>query len=253
MDLFFILTFFVFGLVFGSFFNVVGLRSPRDETFVNDRSYCPNCRHSLSWYELIPVFSFLIQRGKCRNCNQRISFIYPTIELLTGFLFAFSYIQIGFELELVTAILLMSMLMIVLVSDITYMIIQNKVLLFFLPLFLIMRFLVPLEPWWSSIVGGLVAFILLAIIIIVSRGGMGAGDMKLFGVLGIVLGTSKVLLAFFLSCLIGAIVGIFLLAFKIIKRKQPIPFGPYIIVAAILTYFYGDKMINWYLNFLVLS
>lgn len=250
MDFFFVIALFVFGLVFGSFFNVVGLRSPRDETFVNDRSYCPNCKHQLSWYELIPVVSFLIQKGKCRNCNQRISIIYPTTELLTGFLFAFSYIHIGLELELITALFLMSMLMIILVSDISYMIIQNKVLLFFLPFFIIMRVIVPLEPWWSSIVGGLVAVVLIAIIIIISRGGMGAGDMKLFGVLGIILGTSKVLLAFFLSCLIGAVIGIFLLAFKIIERKQPIPFGPYIIVAAILTYFYGDAMINWYFNLL---
>lgn len=89
------------------------------------------------------------------------------------------------------------MLNIILVSDITYMLIPNKVLLFFLPFFLIMRMVHPLDPWWSPIIGSIIGFGIIAIIILFSRGGMGAGDMKLFGVLGIILGTQKVLLAFF--------------------------------------------------------
>ncbi|AXI09696.1 prepilin peptidase [Oceanobacillus zhaokaii] len=251
MQLLFALFFFLFGITFGSFYNVVGLRSPKNETFVNDRSYCPSCKHQLSWYELIPVFSFLIQRGKCRHCKTQISFIYPSIELLTGFLFAFSFWEIGLEWELITALLLVSMLMIILVSDVTYMVIQNKVLLFFLPLLIITRLIQPLDPWWSPIVGAIVIALILAIIILVSRGGMGAGDMKLFAVLGVVLGVEKVLLAFFLSCLLGAIIGMLLMVFKIIKRKQPVPFGPYIVLAALIAYFYGDLLIDWYLGLMV--
>lgn len=237
---------FLFGITLGSFFNVVGLRVPKKIPFTNDRSNCPSCRKQLSWYELIPLLSFLLQRAKCRNCRQKISPIYPITELLTGLLFVLSYYIIGFEMELITALLLISMLMIILVSDITYMLIPNKILLFFLPLFIIMRIIQPLEPWWSSVVGGGGAFLLLAIIILVSKGGMGAGDMKLFGLLGIVLGLGKVLLTFFLASLLGAVVGLFLLGFKIIERKQPIPFGPYIIVATIISYFYGDLFISWY-------
>lgn len=245
--------FFLLGISFGSFYNVVGLRSPKNETYVNNRSYCPNCKKALSWYELIPIVSFFIQRGKCRACEQEISVIYPFVELLTGMLFAFSYLVLGYNWELLIALLLVSMLMIILVSDLTYMIIQNKILLFFLPLFIILRIVVPLDPWWSPIVGSAGAFLLLAILIILSRGGMGAGDMKLFGVLGIVLGLNKVLLAFFLSCLIGAIVGILLMVLKIVKRKQPIPFGPYIALAALISYFYGDIMTEWYLNFFIVT
>ncbi|WP_325034799.1 prepilin peptidase [Lentibacillus sp. Marseille-P4043] len=148
------------------------------------------------------------------------------------------------------ALLLMSMLIIIFVSDITYMLIPDKLLLFFLPLFIVMRYVEPLDPWWSAIVGALIGFAVIAIVILVSRGGMGAGDMKLFGVLGIVLGMQKVLLAFFLACVIGAFIGMLLLLFKVIERKQPIPFGPYIVVAAIVTYFYGDSLLNWYLNLL---
>ncbi|MCR1834199.1 prepilin peptidase [Oceanobacillus caeni] len=251
MDAMITIFFFVFGITFGSFFNVVGLRLPKNETFANDRSYCPSCKKQLQWYELIPVFSFLFQGGKCRNCKANISFIYPVVELFTGFLFAFSYFKIGLQTELITAILLVSMLNIILVSDITYMLIPNKVLLFFLPFFLIMRMVHPLDPWWSPIIGSIIGFGIIAIIILFSRGGMGAGDMKLFGVLGIILGTQKVLLAFFLACLIGAIIGMLFMIFKVIARKQPVPFGPSIILAALISYFYGDMLINWYLRFLL--
>src|SRR5699024_4826772 len=202
LDIFFIIFFFLFGVSFGSFYNVVGLRLPKDEIFTNDRSYCLNCKKTLTWYELIPVLSYLFQMGKCRGCKKKISIIYPSIELLTGILFAFSYWILGFQWELAVAILFVSMLMIILVSDLTYMIIQNKVLLFFLPCFVILRMIEPLNPWWSPVAGGVGAFLLLALIIILSRGGMGAGDMKLFGVLGIVLGLQHVLLSFFIACLI---------------------------------------------------
>ncbi|RLL47860.1 prepilin peptidase [Oceanobacillus piezotolerans] len=248
MEYFYIICFFTFGIVFGSFFNVIGLRTPKNEPFIHERSHCPSCKHQLSWYELIPLLSFIIQGGKCRHCKKRISLIYPAIELLTGVLFAISYMKIGFNLELVTALFLISMLMIILVSDITYMLIQNKVLLFFLPIFIVIRVFNPLTPWWSSIVGAAVGFGIIALIIIVSRGGMGAGDMKLFGVLGIILGTKYVLLAFFLSCLAGAVIGMLLLVTKIINRKQPVPFGPYIVFATLITYFYGDSLIDWYLS-----
>lgn len=245
-----ILFIFLFGITLGSFFNVVGLRVPKKIPFANDRSFCRSCSKQLSWYELIPVLSFILQRGRCRNCQQKISPIYPAVELLTGLLFVLSFHKIGFELELITALLLISMLMIILVSDITYMLIPNKILLFFLPLFIMMRIIQPLEPWWSALVGGGVAFLLLAIIILVSKGGMGAGDMKLFGLLGLVLGVGKVLLTFFLASLLGAVIGMLLMSFKVIERKQPIPFGPYIIAATIIAYFYGDLFIAWYLNFL---
>ncbi|SEQ11095.1 type 4 prepilin peptidase 1 Aspartic peptidase. MEROPS family A24A [Virgibacillus subterraneus] len=240
--------FFLLGLIFGSFFNVVGLRLPENIPFANDRSICPHCKHQLSWFENIPIISFVIQGAKCRHCKKEISFIYPVIELFTGILFALSYSLLGLNLEIITAILLISMLMIILVSDITYMLIPNRVLLFFLPLFIIIRIIQPLNPWWSSILGVIIGITILALIIIISRGGMGAGDMKLFGILGIILGVDKVLLAFFLSCMIGAIIGMMLLLFRVIERNQPVPFGPYIVAATLITFFYGELLLNWYFN-----
>ncbi|MFC3040112.1 prepilin peptidase [Virgibacillus xinjiangensis] len=248
MELALIIIFFLLGLIFGSFFNVVGLRLPEGKPFANDRSACPACHSQLSWYENIPLVSFMVQRGRCRHCGGRISFLYPAVEWFTGCLFAVSYVWVGLQPELVTALLLVSMLMIILVSDLAYMRIPNQVLLFFLPFFLIMRMIVPLEPWWSPLLGAVLGLLITAGIIVASRGGMGAGDMKLFGVLGIVLGAGKLLVAFFLSCVIGAVIGVLLLAFKVVGRKQPVPFGPYIVAGSLLTYFFGDSLITWYIN-----
>lgn len=250
MDIFWISMFFLFGIIFGSFFNVVGLRVPKKLPFHNDRSFCPSCKQQLSWYELIPIISYLLQQGKCRNCDTHISLIYPIVEAFTGFLFAFSFMKIGFEVELVTALFFVSMLMIIFVSDITYMLIPNKILLFFLPFFILMRFLSPLTPWYDAIIGAIVGFGLIALIIIVSQGGMGAGDMKLFGVIGIVLGWKNVLLAFFIAAFLGAFIGGILMLVNKVKKKQPIPFGPYIVIGALISYFYGEQILTFYLSLL---
>lgn len=250
MEFFWLSCFFIFGTVFGSFFNVVGLRVPKKINFTSERSQCPNCNTTLGAYELIPIVSYVMQGGKCRTCQTSVSPIYPIVEMLTGSLFVFSYWKLGFTLELFTAILLISMLMILFVSDMTYMIIPNKVLLFFLPLLMIARIITPLDPWYNSVIGAVVGFALLAVIIIVSKGGMGAGDMKLFGVLGIVLGLGKVLLTFFLAALFGAIVGGVFMMFKKVEKRQAIPFGPFIALAAIISFFYGDRIIQIYLSLL---
>lgn len=250
MSILFTLISFLFGIIFGSFFNVVGLRLPQKQSFTSGRSHCPHCHTPLKSYELVPVLSYLFQRGKCRHCKQKISAIYPIIELLTGLLFALSYVLIGLNVELIVAILFMSMLMILFVSDLTYMIIPNKVLLFFLPLFIILRMIEPLTPWTTSITGAVVGFSMIAFIILISKGGMGAGDMKLFGVLGIVLGLKNVLLTFFLATIIGAVFGLGLLLFKKVKRNQSIPFGPFIVAAAIISYFAGNDIMAWYMNLL---
>ena len=244
------ITFFIFGIVFGSFFNVVGLRVPLGEVFTNDRSRCPHCEQQLSAIELIPLFSFLLQKGKCRHCAAPIGLMYPIIELGTGLLFTFAYMQLGFTWELITVLLLISLAMILIVSDVRYMLIPNNILLSFLPLFIVLRIIHPLDPWWSSITGAVGGFLLVMMIILVSRGGMGAGDMKLLGVLGIVLGLAKVLVTFFLACLVGAIVGMLLKGWNKLGKKQPIPFGPYLVLAALYTYFYGDGLIDWYLSLL---
>ncbi|MDV2684894.1 prepilin peptidase [Alkalihalophilus lindianensis] len=249
IDWLFMIYLFVFGLTFGSFFNVVGLRVPVGESIVAPRSHCTTCDRDLATRELIPVFSFLFQKGKCRGCGTRISPLYPFIELMTGIAFVLAYLVVGWSYELVVAFLLISLLAIIFVSDIRYMLIPNKILLFFAPLYILLRLTIaPLAPWWDALIGAGVGFGLLLLIAIVSKGGMGGGDIKLFALLGLVLGWQNVLLAFFFSCFYGTIIaGVGMLLGKV-KRGKPIPFGPFIVLGTITAYFFGNSLVKWYIG-----
>ncbi|OZI11297.1 prepilin peptidase [Bacillaceae bacterium SAS-127] len=237
---------FLYGLVFGSFFHVVGCRVPIKKSFIYSRSACSHCHHRLTAVELIPILSYVKQSGRCINCQARISPIYILVELITASLFTYAYIYFGIGLEWLLAITLISLLIIITVSDLLYMVIPDKILLFFLGLFLIERYLFPLEPWWDSISGAFVGFSLLFLIAVVTKGGMGGGDIKLFAVIGFVFGTEGILLTFFLSTCLGAIGGLIGLWFGVIKRQQPFPFGPFIAVSALLVLFSENRILNWY-------
>jgi len=246
VTLVYVVLFFIYGIVFGSFFNVVGLRVPKKESIVSPPSHCTTCQRKLVVLDLIPVFSYIFLKGKCRGCDAKISPIYPFMEFMTGVLFALSYFLLGFSLELVVGLLFMSLLIIITVSDIAYMLIPDKVLLPFAIVLLIMRLFSPLSPWWDSLLGAIVGFGVLLLIAFVSKGGMGGGDIKLFFVLGIVLGTVQTLLTLFLAAFIGSIVGVIILKKSGKGRKTPIPFGPSISIAAVIAYFWGAHLIEWY-------
>ena len=246
MEWLYLILFFIYGMVFGSFFNVVGLRVPKKESIVSPPSHCTKCERKLVAFDLIPVFSYLFLRGKCRGCGSKISPIYPFMEFITGVLFALSFYMLGFGWELVVAIIFVSLLVIITVSDIAYMLIPNKVLLPFAILLFIGRIISPLTPWWDSLLGAVVGFGVLAVIGLLSKGGMGGGDIKLFFVIGLMLGSIQTLLTLFLASLIGTIVGLFILKRTGQGRKTPIPFGPSIASAAVIVYFYGANIVEWY-------
>lgn len=240
--------FFILGTIFGSFYNVVGLRVPENTFLEQERSYCPHCKKTLHWYELIPIFSYVIQKGKCRGCSNRISSIYPLIEAATGIGFAISFFIHGLQFELIFALLIVSLSVIIVVSDLRYQKIPNKILLFFTPVFLVWRILFPLDPWWSSFLGAVIAFLLLSMIILVSKGGMGMGDLKYFTLLGFVFGLQQFLLLFLLSTFYGTLFNLVLMAAGKVSRKSRVPFGPYISLAAVTVLFYGELILNWYLS-----
>ncbi|MGI8317224.1 prepilin peptidase [Halobacillus mangrovi] len=248
MTLFYSLNFLMLGFILGSFFNVVGLRLPKGILFKDERSYCPRCYHSLRWFELIPLMSYVLQRGKCRHCQKCISPLYPIMETVSGIMFVFCYSLIGFQVELFLALALISLFHIILVSDFVYMIIPNKLLLMFFALFILYRLFIPLEPWWNALLGGFIGIALTAAIILICNGGMGGGDMKLFGLIGFVLGWKLLFLTFFLSTLTGALMSSVLLMAGVIKRDQPFPFGPIIALSAVLSFFSGDIIIEWYVQ-----
>lgn len=241
---------FIFGLVFGSFFNVVGLSVPLKQSFTTRRSACPTCGKTLSALELLPVLSYVIQAGKCRGCQSRISPLYPIIELLTGLLFVSAPLVFGWQGELVVAWTLISLLIIITVSDLVYMMIPDRILLVFAGLFFIERLWLPLTPWWDALLGAAVGFFLLLLIAIVSKGGMGGGDIKLFAVLGFVLGTKAVLLGFFLATFYGAFFGIIGIVFKLVQKGKPIPFAPFIALGTLTSYYFYEEIIRVYVQFL---
>ncbi|WP_231563657.1 MULTISPECIES: A24 family peptidase [Anoxybacillus] len=240
---------FLLGLLLGSFYNVVGLRVPKGESIVAPRSHCPHCKRTLTALELIPVVSYVLQKGKCRACSARISFVYPLIELSAAILFTLAPLFVGWSAEVAVSWTLISLFVIIFVSDVHYMVIPNRVLLFFTPLLLVERlWIAPLTPWWDSLLGSVVGFMILFVIAVVSKGGMGGGDIKLFALIGLALGAKLTVLAFFLSTLVGTIFGLIGMALGRVKRGEPMPFGPAIVVGTLIAYFFGETMIDMYVK-----
>lgn len=241
---------FVLGLVFGSFFNVAGLRLSKKQSIIHPPSHCPSCNHRLAPIDLIPVVSYLLLKGKCRYCRGKIAVLYPAIELVTACLFAAATFAIDSPAVLFLSWALISLLIIIIVSDISYMIIPDKVLVFFASLLLIFQcWMIPVTKWWQPITGAMVGFAVPFFIAVITRGNIGGGDIKLFAVLGFVLGWKGVLVAFFFSTFYGALIGGVGLVTGILRKRKPIPFGPFIALGALTAYFFGDAILNWYVHF----
>ncbi|MCY7915590.1 prepilin peptidase [Bacillus haynesii] len=244
----FIFYLFTAGLVLGSFFNSAGHRIPEKISLIAPRSLCRVCKRQLGFAELIPVLSYLMQRGRCKGCQTPVSIVYPAVELSAAILFAFAGMRIGHQGELVIVLALISMLLVVFVSDVAHMVIPDAVLCFFLLVFAIGRFLVPLEQWHSGLSGALVGGMLPLLTLLLTKGGIGWGDVKLFAVIGMALGSRLLVLAFFLSAAAGTMLGLIALLAGKLKKNEPMPFAPAILIGTLTSCFYGDPMIEWYLQ-----
>ena len=237
MELYYTIVFFIFGTIFGSFFNVVGSRLPNGESIINPPSHCSNCNHKLGFWELFPIISYIFLRGKCKECKTKISIIHPLFELLTGILFALSYKIFGMSFEFLIALTFISALLIVIVSDFNYMIIPDEVLLFF-GILLIIELLIAkgFGVALLSIVNGIIGFVFMLILKIIGdfifkRESMGGGDIKLLALFGIMLGWQNAIITIFLGAIIGLPISLILL----IKNKDNVvPFGPFLSIAAII-------------------
>ena len=244
---------FLLGTIIGSFLNVCIYRIPKDQSICYPPSHCPYCSAPLKWYNLIPIISFLVQRGRCGYCGERISLQYPIVEIFNGVLYLILFNKFGLSLDFIFYSIVFSILLIIFFIDLYYQIIPNGLNILILILGVIYKFLQfilynkPVELL-NSLLGLIISSGVFFLIIIISKGGMGGGDMKLIGVLGFVLGLKKIALTIFLSFILGAIISIFLLLFKIKDRRDPIPFGPFICLAFMITIFWGDNIIIWYIN-----
>ncbi|WP_170871476.1 prepilin peptidase [Desulfosporosinus metallidurans] len=239
------------GLLIGSFLNVVIYRVPRGESIVTPGSHCPACGHYLRAWELVPVVSFLIQKGQCRNCQARISWRYPMVELLTGVLFYLT-VALSFGMEIHPARLLLNLVFVaVLIAlafiDLDTFRLPDVLTLPLLGLGLLGAFLIPGNPTgWESVLSALGAGGLFWIIARFYPQGMGLGDVKLVAAMGAFLGFPSIFLAIFIGSFLGALIGIFLLLAGRKGFRQQIPFGPYLALGAILALFWGTQIFDWY-------
>lgn len=265
---------FVFGLIVGSFLNVCIVRLPRGRSIVKPPSHCPRCKSSINFYDNIPIFSFFILRGKCRNCGEPISWRYPLVELLNGLLFVWTVCVFPLGGEALLVMILCSALIVITFIDFDHQIIPDMITfpgmlvgLTFAPFFMSMlgdplpfhlERLMPhagsyLTGFLNSIIGlFLGGFPLFAIGWIWEKlrhvEAMGGGDVKLMGMVGSFLGWKGALLTIMIGALTGSLVGILLIILKRHNSDKVIPFGPFLAFGTLVTTFYGVDIISWYLG-----
>jgi prepilin signal peptidase PulO-like enzyme (type II secretory pathway) len=240
---------FIYALVLGSFLNVVAIRLLNKESVAFPPSHCPQCSHRLHVHDLVPVLSYVFLRGKCRYCKTKISPLYPFGELFTALSIFFVYKNVGLSLELIPALLLTVLLVISVLTDIRKQLILDVVTFPFLGLLVVSRLFIGIEPFWHYLLGGVIGFALLLVVAIASKGGMGGGDIKLYAAIGVALGPQLTFLSLVLASFAGAIVGGVLMLTGIVKRRQPIAFGPFIFIGTLIAYVYGYDLWNWYIGF----
>ena len=240
MDVLYLIMFFIFGLVFGSFFNVLALRIPEKESIINPPSHCEKCGHRLKWYELIPVISFIIQKGKCKNCQTKLSLLYPFSEIALGLLFAVSFYSFGFTYELIIAIILSSVMVLVTVSDLTYMMIPDRFI--FIPVIMILLIkliFLGVKPFILAIFSGFICFLIMYLIMkfgefIFKKECLGGADVKLMILSGVTLEPFLSLLVIILASFIALPVSLLLL-FR--HKENIIPFGPFLVIGILVIFF----------------
>jgi len=251
MELYYVLVFFTLGLMFGSFYNVVGYRLPKKESIVTPSSHCTACKNKLKPLELIPVLSFLFLGRKCKSCGVKISWFYSIFEFLTGILFVLSYLMFGFTIELAISLIFVSIVIIITVSDFEYYIIPDEIIIIGIISLSIAYFLnggfVDGTFSLSSagielglvLLNGLGAFLLMYGIKIIGdklfkKESMGGGDIKLLFILGMVIGFPLAIISIFFASMIALPISLI-----IYQRKKTniIPFGPFLCLAALILFF----------------
>jgi leader peptidase (prepilin peptidase)/N-methyltransferase len=240
----------LFGLLIGSFLNVVAWRLPRGESLIKPRSKCPGCQTQLKAYDNIPVFSWLVLRGKCRGCGEKISARYPVVEAVTAMLYVLVVaLKLDDVRELVAGLVLVTFLVPIAVIDLDLKIIPNKLTAPAAVLAVVLAAL--LEPSFlpEALIAGAAALFFFLLPTLIHQKGMGMGDVKLVGVLGLYLGRA-VAPAIFIALILGVVVGVAVIAAKGMSdgRRTKIPFGPFLAVGALIAFFVGDDLMDSYID-----
>lgn len=260
MIIYYVLTF-ILGLLIGSFLNVCIYRIPKGESIVMPSSHCTGCGTGLKPLDLVPVFSYLFLRGKCRHCGAKISIRYPLIELLTAVVYISLFHKYGPNVDFIAAAYLMSILIAVFFIDLEHYIIPDGLVIAGLiggvPLIIYNLFysvsIYNDRDWWNPVLGAvtssgfLLAVALIGFVIYKSEEALGMGDVKIFVAIGIFLGWKMAIFALFTSVVISGITSVILMILKIKGRKDTIPLGPFIVIGTYITFMWGWDLFNlWY-------
>lgn len=252
------LMFFLLGAIFGSFANVVILRLPAGQSVVSPRSRCPKCEKAISWYDNIPILSWLALRGRCRTCSVSISWRYPLVEFLMAITFAGLYLYVGWSWTLLEYLIFAFGLIVVTFIDFDHMILPDVFTLSGIVIGLLGSVLNPERDFWPALGGVLMGGGFLWAVaylywVFRKREGMGGGDIKLLGWIGAVLGWSSIPFVILCSSIVGSVVGVLMALRKDEGLASTIPFGPYLALAALVYIFGGDRLGEWYISLFIPS
>jgi len=241
---------FIFGLVVGSFLNVVIYRMRELDTILNTRSHCPECKKEIRWYDLIPFLSFILLKTRCRYCAKPISWQYPLVELATGAIFVALFYLYGFSWDMLFYVIISMFLIVIFVYDLIHSIIPDEMLWPAVIISLLyLAFGGGLGVFKMALMGVAIAVGFLGIIYVLGKGKwMGMGDVKLAVLLGLITPFPYVLLTLFSAFIVGSIIGIILMLTGKKTMKSEIPFGPFLIIGVYISLFFGTEIINWYLG-----
>lgn len=238
---------FLWGMIWGSFFNVCILRIPAEQSLTFEGSRCPNCLKLLRWYHNIPVVSYLVLRAKCAYCSTRISWQYPAVELTSGALFLWLYVRYGWDLRFLLHGVFCSLLLVISVIDLHHQIIPDELSLPGIVAGIAVSFVLPGVVWSEAVLGVILGggfFLLVAYGYewMTGREGLGGGDVKLLAMIGAWLGLKSILPVVVISSFLGAFLGLGLMLFKGRDFKMAIPFGPFLAVGAFVYLFWSDAI-----------
>ena len=248
--------FFAFGLLIGSFLNVCIYRIPKKENITTTRSHCMNCGNVIKWYDLVPVISFLLLGGKCRNCGAKLSIQYPIIEILNGLIYCLIFAMLGLNLKSVLTMALASTLIVIAIIDWrTYEIpFGLNVFIAVLGTISVTNKLInrDFSGALDCFIGAICVSVFLLLIYLITKGrGIGGGDIKLMAAAGLFLGWKSCILAFVIGCILGSV--IHLIRMKISNQDHVLAFGPYLSAGIFIASLWGEKIISAYMNTLVFN
>ncbi len=248
MEWFFGICIFITGLIVGSFLNVCIYRIPRGNFFAEKNSFCPDCFNKIQWYDLIPVISYMVLKGRCRYCKEKISIRYPIVEALNAGLWALSYIVFGMNYMALISAVFLSVLVVITFIDIDIMEIPNPMIVAMIvpavAVFVLSFFNMGYEKWWEHLIGMVSVSGLLLIITLITRGGIGAGDIRLIAVAGLYLGWRRILLASFFGILLAAFIATVLVLAYGKNKKAAIPLAPSLAFGIAVAALFGTIIIE---------